>query len=383
MTSASSVSWRHVIRTTRHPATWRARSRARSCSNALRVPWAAKPSHSTTSRCSGHLASSSPSGPTRLIRGRGRPCFATRARRRRSSRLRVTVSPLRRWSSRTRRSAPRPRPPGVPGEQRFDGRRASQSAVLRLVERGVQLLGADHDRKVEERPRGRGHGDAALERDLVGGQRDLVHLQARAAPAMARRDDVDAPRPRPAHAPEGGRGAVAQDGAVAGGEHRRHPPRLVPEGAMADRVDPAMQSMQPSCPGAVLDRARAEPDRAELPRGHHAVLAHRQRRDRLLDRTRRTFGLCGDPNVRLARHAPIVATRVSRITTQTQRFSRRAPRAAASRTPAAPRRPPSSIGGCSYSSSVLRQISPARSVASRPPLRDQRSKFSVELSSGR
>src|SRR5919199_6322609 len=42
-----------------------------------------------------------------------------------------------------------------------------------------------------------------------------------------------------------------------------------------------------------------------------------------------------------------------------------------------------SIGGCSYSSSVLRQISPARSVASRPPLRCQRSKFSVELNSGR
>ena len=45
--------------------------------------------------------------------------------------------------------------------------------------------------------------------------------------------------------------------------------------------------------------------------------------------------------------------------------------------------PPSSSGGSSYASSVSRQIFSARAAASRPPLRDQRSKFSVEDSSGR
>jgi hypothetical protein len=43
----------------------------------------------------------------------------------------------------------------------------------------------------------------------------------------------------------------------------------------------------------------------------------------------------------------------------------------------------SSSGGCSYSSSVLRQTLDARAAVSRLPFFFQRSKFSVEDSSGR
>ena len=50
---------------------------------------------------------------------------------------------------------------------------------------------------------------------------------------------------------------------------------------------------------------------------------------------------------------------------------------------AAPSRIASSSGGCSYASSFSRQISAARAVVSLAPRRVQRSKFSVEDSSGR
>src|SRR4051812_49872462 len=52
----------------------------------------------------------------------------------------------------------------------------------------------------------------------------------------------------------------------------------------------------------------------------HPVLPGGERRDRLLNATRRTFGVYDAPNVRLVRHPPRVALRALRISTQTQRF---------------------------------------------------------------
>ena len=48
---------------------------------------------------------------------------------------------------------------------------------------------------------------------------------------------------------------------------------------MADRVDPAMEPVEPPHPGAVGDRVGVEPQLDELRVGEHAVLARGSARD--------------------------------------------------------------------------------------------------------
>jgi len=58
---------------------------------------------------------------------------------------------------------------------------------------------------------------------------------------------------------------------------------------------------------AALDRAGREPDLDKLRARDDAVLCRGELRDRLLDMSRRTFGPNTSPNVRLVRHASMVA----------------------------------------------------------------------------
>ena len=73
---------------------------------------------------------------------------------------------------------------------------------------------------------------------------------------------------------------------------------------MTDRVDPAVQRLQPTGPDPVLDRGGPKPERAELRGGHDTVLPRGERRDRALHAARRTFGRYFSPNVRLDPHEP-------------------------------------------------------------------------------
>jgi hypothetical protein len=66
----------------------------------------------------------------------------------------------------------------------------------------------------------------------------------------------------------------------------------------------------------VLDRVRSESEVEQLPPRHHAMLARRERRHRLVDAARRTFGAHFAQNVCLDRHAAMVAAPALRITTQ-------------------------------------------------------------------
>ena len=70
------------------------------------------------------------------------------------------------------------------------------------------------------------------------------------------------------------RGAVVtQDRTVTAGEHRRHPGPLAAQLPASDRVDPAMDRMQPTPRDPVADRLRAEPKVLQLPPSDHTVLA--------------------------------------------------------------------------------------------------------------
>src|SRR3954454_5163508 len=116
---------------TRQPATTTWRSFARSASNAWRVPWVAKPSHSTMRRWSGQVASISPSWVRRLM--------------------------------------------SVEGIERS---RAREAADLRFLEGRFEVLLGEDCGKVEQRARGCGHRDAVDDRDLVGLQHGLVELHS-------------------------------------------------------------------------------------------------------------------------------------------------------------------------------------------------------------
>jgi len=62
-------------------------------------------------------------------------------------------------------------------------------------------------------------------------------------------------------------------GAVSAAEDGRHPTTSPVEGRPADGIDAASDRMEAARPAAVLDRARAEADRQQLPPRHDPLLA--------------------------------------------------------------------------------------------------------------
>jgi hypothetical protein len=75
-------------------------------------------------------------------------------------------------------------------EQGIEGERACEAAVLGLVNRAFESLGRELFGQVEERAGGRRDRDAALVRDLVGGQSDAVCVNAGPIAAARRADRV-------------------------------------------------------------------------------------------------------------------------------------------------------------------------------------------------
>ena len=73
-------------------------------------------------------------------------------------------------------------------------------------------------------------------------------------------------------APQRGCAPVAEDGGLAAGKHRRHPPAFVAEPGMADRVNAAMDTMQASRPPVSPNRRFAQSGVAELANRDDAVL---------------------------------------------------------------------------------------------------------------
>src|SRR5205085_8759486 len=124
--------------------------------------------------------------------------------------------------------------------------------------------------------------------DLVRRERRAVTTNPAGRARLAGDGHVD--RPRVAAEPPESRGrTVAEDGAGAEGEDRRHPPSLAIEGRPADGEHSGVDPMQASRPQPAVDPARPKPDLAELRPRHHPVLPLRKRRDLVVPRPRLPF----------------------------------------------------------------------------------------------
>src|SRR4051812_7271290 len=100
---------------------------------------------------------------------------------------------------------------------------------------------------------------------------------------------------------------MAQRGSIARGEDRCHPHRVLREHAVADSEDTAMERMQPRAGDPAIDRPTSEPGGEQLCPRYDPVLPGRERSDHTVERSRRTFTITIGANVRLDRHAPMVA----------------------------------------------------------------------------
>jgi hypothetical protein len=76
--------------------------------------------------------------------------------------------------------------------------------------------------------------------------------------------------------PRDGRRQVAQHRAVAARQHRCEPASLTRQRAMADRVDAAVQDVQPPGPNTMIGRVSADAERRQLRPRHDAVLSPRE-----------------------------------------------------------------------------------------------------------
>jgi hypothetical protein len=72
---------------------------------------------------------------------------------------------------------------------------------------------------------------------------------------------------------------VAQHGAGAAGKHGRHPASLRGQHRVPDRVDAAVDQMQPTAANAMIDPGDAQPERPQLRSRDHAVLSPGERGD--------------------------------------------------------------------------------------------------------
>lgn len=96
--------------------------------------------------------------------------------------------------------------------------------------------------------------------------------------------------------------AVAQDRSGAAGEHGRHPPRLPSQPSLSDRVDAAVERVEPLALQAMIDRPGAQTEGGQLRSSNHSVLPLSQARDHLVV-TSLTFAPYYVVNVKLVAHA--------------------------------------------------------------------------------
>jgi hypothetical protein len=82
---------------------------------------------------------------------------------------------------------------------------------------------------------------------------------------------------------------MTEDGAVARSEDSGHPGAVARQPPVAHRVDAAVHRVQSVALDPMIDGVRAEPARGQLTPRDDAVLALREGRDRLVDRTRVTL----------------------------------------------------------------------------------------------
>jgi len=162
-----------------------------------------------------------------------------------------------------------------------------EAQVLRLTRRLAVKARADHAPQIGERPGGGGHRDAIFDRRhqlrhrAAAVQADALAL---ASTEVGRNRHVDPSGKRLQHLPQLGRASVAENGAIATGEHGRHPPSLIAQPGMSDRVHPAVHAVQSSCANPPSNAGLSQSGLDQLGERHDAVLAPGDDCDRGVDR---------------------------------------------------------------------------------------------------
>ena len=145
-----------------------------------------------------------------------------------------------------------------------------QPQVLGFVHRALDGVRWENGRKVQKRARDRRARDAVADGDLVGLEPSPVHADP-GSPSPAGDRDLDGIRA--ADAVQRGRRTMAQDRTRATGQDGGHPSAPLRKAAVPDRVDPAVDLVQPPRRQRVFDRSGAQ---RQLPSCDHAVLALRE-----------------------------------------------------------------------------------------------------------
>jgi hypothetical protein len=99
---------------------------------------------------------------------------------------------------------------------------------------------------------------------------------------------------------------MTEDGAIARSEDSGHPGAVARQPPVPHRVDAAVHRVQSVALDPMIDGVRAEPARCQLTPGDDAVLALREGRDRLVDRTRVTLTVYFRHNVTRISHGPML-----------------------------------------------------------------------------
>jgi hypothetical protein len=149
----------------------------------------------------------------------------------------------------------------VQPDQRHKIRLAAQSQALSLVDCSFQCPSRQDPGEIENRPGRAGDGNAPSNRHLGGlqGGEPMHHeFGPRSTTLTKRNGDVNPPTamtilPRCPDLPQISSCPVTEHGVLAGRQHRCHPSAFARQVSKPDRVDPSMDGMKPTHPGAALD----------------------------------------------------------------------------------------------------------------------------------
>ena len=145
------------------------------------------------------------------------------------------------------------------------------------------MVGRDDGGEVEDRSGGRGQREAIVLADLplvqVGGVVNTEVALDLDPAARWHRDLDERPAPRP-QSPLSRRAAVAQHGVITHRQDCGKDMSLSPQLRMAEGIHAAAHDDQPPVPPPMIDAARTQSERQQLPPRDHAVLSSDELADR-------------------------------------------------------------------------------------------------------
>jgi hypothetical protein len=158
-------------------------------------------------------------------------------------------------------------------EQAVDRAEVEQPQPLGPLDRPAEAAARARGGDVEEGLRKAGHRDPLSPGPVLGAEpRGVVHPYPCPPVAPGRNRDLDRVREAGAEPPEPRRASVARHRIPPAGHDRCEAQAVAGQAGVTDRVDAAVDPVQPPGPQRPSDGARRVPQRPQLPRRNHSVL---------------------------------------------------------------------------------------------------------------